>query len=376
MGLGLAGWMPTMSFLSTFLRDNAGDNVMPAALIMICIHAGSVICGLFAGPIMAHFGSRRTFSIGLGGQAAYLWILALIPNPEAAFYFAILAGIFLAFHWTGLQSALIEVAPTESRGLASGIASFVLVLSPGIAGLIMSLIAGDSGLSVFGPIAASLASLAFILSLITSPSTSPIGNKSQPGLSMVKNLVRRRGVYRMFIIRGVGAMSYAVFNLLAGPRLYDVGGGLEFVGLFLLGGSLAGGFAQVALGKLSDILGRSRLFGLVIALAAMSSAGFAFAEDISYLLCFSSLHWFAQSAYQTLGVALGGDASDKHEIGTMNALLTVCYSIGLASGALISGFLSGGAETVVLIVNALLLLTTVKLGFSLHHIKPRTSTEI
>lgn len=175
----------------------------------------------------------------------------------------------------------------------------------------------------------------------------------------------------MFIIRGIGAMSYVVFNLLAGPRLYDVGGGLEFVGYFLLGGSIAGGVAQIALGRLSDLLGRSRLFGLVIMLAGISSLGFAFSEDIVFLLTFSSLHWFAQSAYQTLGVAMGGDASDKHELGTMNALLTVCYSIGLATGALISGLLSGGNETMVLLVNAALLMSTVGLGFSLHHIKPQ-----
>ena len=179
----------------------------------------------------------------------------------------------------------------------------------------------------------------------------------------------------MFLIRGVGAMSYAVFNLLAGPRLYDVGGGLEFVGMFLLGGSIAGGIAQIALGRLSDVLGRSRLFGIVIMLAGLSSLGFALSEQILFLLFFSSLHWFAQSAYQTLGVAMGGDASDQNELGTMNALLTACYSVGLASGALLSGLLSGGNETVVLLINAVMLLATVRLGFSLHYIKPQTQAE-
>lgn len=364
-----------MSFLSTFLRDGAGGNVMSAALIMMAIHGGSVICGLFAGRIMARLGSRRTFAIGLGGQAAFLWVLALIPNPDVSLYFAVFAGVFLALHWTGLQSGLIEIAPVKSRGLASGIASFTLVLAPGVAGLILSFVAGDKGLSVFGPIAASLASIAFVVSLIFSPSTGPTVSKSTAGLFIVRRLIKKRGVYRMFLIRGIGAMSYAVFNLLAGPRLYDVGGGLEFVGMFLLGGSIAGGIAQIALGRLSDVLGRSRLFGIVIMLAGLSSLGFALSEQILFLLFFSSLHWFAQSAYQTLGVAMGGDASDQNELGTMNALLTACYSVGLASGALLSGLLSGGNETVVLLINAVMLLATVRLGFSLHYIKPQTQAE-
>ena len=153
-------------------------------------------------------------------------------------------------------------------------------------------------------------------------------------------LLRVRVILLSMIIRLTSSLSFAVFNLLAGPKLVDAGGGLESVGLFVFGGAVAGGLAQLVIGGLSDRLGRRRLLAFSTLVAVGSALLFGFGEAIPLLLVASSLHWFAQSAFQTLLVALSGDISPPGETGRVMALQTSAFSAGMVIGAPIAGLLA------------------------------------
>ncbi len=364
LGLGVAGWMPTNSFLSVFMRDELGGSVMWAAYLVIGMHTGGATLGLTAASFIRRFGSKATFTVGLAGQGGFLIALTTLPDVRWAIPLGPLAGVFLAYHWTGLSAYLIEVAPRQRRGMASGIASLVVVLSPGISGLILGYLAAERGFILFAISASILLILATLVSLfalprLRAPDLVPIGCPREHRLGWpVRRVVRvvepiRRSTLGAFgvllrdrvillsmIVRLTSSLSFAVFNLLAGPKLIDAGGGLESVGLFVFGGAVAGGLAQLLVGGLSDRLGRRHLLAFSTLVAIGSAFLFGFAESIPLLLIASSLHWFTQSAFQTLLVALFGDISPPGETGRVMALQTSAFSLGMVIGAPIAGILA------------------------------------
>ena len=110
--------------------------------------------------------------------------------------------------------------------------------------------------------------------------------------------------------------------------------------------------AQVLVGSLSDRYGRRRLLAAAAMIAVGSSILFGLAGTITVLLVASSLHWFSQSAFQTLLVALVGDIVPSNELGRAMTLQTSSFSVGMFSGALIAGLLSTVSITIAFLVTA------------------------
>lgn len=127
---------------------------------------------------------------------------------------------------------------------------------------------------------------------------------------------------------------------MAGPRLLEVGGGLEYVGYLAFGGSIAGGIAQLLVGYLSDLFGRTGLLYLLLAISITACLTFIMADNVYLLLLITSLHWFSQFAFQTVLVPLGGDLSPPGQTANAMGLLTIAYSFGLVAGGAYVGLLS------------------------------------
>lgn len=369
--------MPTNSFLSVFIRDEFGKSILFASFITMGIHIGGASVGLTAGLWVQRFGSKSTFVIGIFGQLLFMAALGLIPNVLWIIPLSPIAGIFLAYHWTGMQAYLIEVAPERHRGLASGIGSFVIMLSPGIAGLFLSQLAIRGGFHLFVLAAGCLIGAGFLLSLFALPKLAQISNlrlqtanktsvedpqardqrksSSFPPPVSFKMLLTKRIVKLALVIRLSSAFSFAAFNMLAGPKLIDAGGGFDTLGLFVFGGAVAGGMAQVLIGTMSDRFGRLKLLAVTAVLGIVACLTFGSADSIPILLLASSLHWFCQSAFQTLLVAFTGDISSQGELGKQMSLQTSAFSLGMVFGALVAGVLAVQSDLVPFGVTAVFL---------------------
>ena len=78
--LGGAGWMPTLSFLSVFIRDELGGSVLTAAMVFLGIHGVTSTLGLTSGLWISRFGSKSTYALGLAGMTTLLAALAWAPD--------------------------------------------------------------------------------------------------------------------------------------------------------------------------------------------------------------------------------------------------------------------------------------------------------
>ncbi len=284
------------------------------------------------------WGSKASYVAGIAILGLYLGFLGATENFLVAVPLGFLAGFGLAMHWTGMQSYTLEIAPPKHRGTISGSVSFVIVGSAGVTGLVLGLVTGDGGFVRFISIAASMVGLAFVLALLFLPRTERKITRSSSG--SVYAALKDPSLRRMAYVRAAHASAFVLFNLMAGPRLLEVGGRLEYVGYLAFGGSIAGGIAQLLVGYLSDLFGRTGLLYLLLAISITACLTFIMADNVYLLLLITSLHWFSQFAFQTVLVPLGGDLSPPGQTANAMALLTIAYSFGLVAGGAYVGLLS------------------------------------
>lgn len=181
-GLAAAGWMTSMSFLSSLLASQFEAGIWSAALIMIAVHTGSFTLGGWVSlRVINRWGSKASYVAGIAILGLYLGFLGATENFLVAVPLGFLAGFGLAMHWTGMQSYTLEIAPPKHRGTISGSVSFVIVGSAGVTGLVLGLVTGDGGFVRFISIAASMVGLAFVLALLFLPRTERKITRSSSG---------------------------------------------------------------------------------------------------------------------------------------------------------------------------------------------------
>ena len=336
--LATGTWMTVLSFLSSFAAKEFNVGIWSAALIMIAIHTGSfTVGGALSLKVVNRWGSKITYSAGIGILASYTVFLGVTQNFTLGIPLGLLAGLGLAMHWTGFQNYVVEVAPAQHRGLVSGTASFVVVVGIGLFGLALGFVTGDGGFVRFAVIAGSMVGMAFVVALKFLPNLGQAATAH--GGSFLAGF-RDPNLRRMTYVRSAHAAAYALFTLMAGPRLYEVGGGLEYVGVLVFAGSIAGGAAQLVVGRMSDLFGRTGVLYFLLITSVYLCIGFPLVDNIYLLLLISSLNWFAQTAFQAMMVALGGDISPRGQTSNAMALLTASFSFGIVGGSLYVGLFS------------------------------------
>ena len=336
--LATGSWMTVLSFLSSFAAKEFDVGIWSAALIMIAVHTGSfTVGGALSLKVVGRWGSKVTYAAGIGILVLYTVFLGATQNFILGIPLGLVAGLGLALHWTGFQNYVVEVAPVRHRGLVSSTASFVVVVGIGLFGIVLGFATGDGGFARFAAVTGSMVAVAFVVALKFLPNLGMAATAH--GGSFLAGF-RDPNLRRMTYVRSIHAAAYALFTLMAGPRLYEVGGGLEYVGLLVFAGSIAGGLAQLVVGRLSDLLGRTGVLYFLLAMSALLCIGFPLTGNIYLLLLISSLNWFAQMAFQAMLVALGGDLSPRGQTANAMALLTASFSFGIVGGSLYVGFFS------------------------------------
>jgi len=331
--LGVAGWLPTSYFMSLLVREQLGGGIAGAALVIGTMHLARSIGATVTGPWVTRLESRGVHALGLAGMTALMVVLVVAPDVGWVIVAAPVAGLAMAFFWTGLQTYLIEIAPESRRGAAVGVVGFVVVLVPGIAGIAQGFVADAFGFRVFaiGAETALAAALALTLGALPRP-TAVRTRRLAPGISFVR-LMRFRGVAAVMVLRLASTVAYAAMILLAGPRVVEVGGDLRAVGAMTLVASVGGAVAQLVIGRLSDRLGRRAVLAGILALAVPATAAFGFVDSVPGLLVVATVWAVAMWGINTMSVSLCGDVAPPGSLSRVMVLDGTAYSAGAVIGA-------------------------------------------
>lgn len=333
--LGVAGWLPTSYFMSLLVREQLGGGIAGAALVIGTMHLARSIGATVTGPWVARLESRGVHALGLAGMTALMVVLVVAPDVGWVIVAAPVAGLAMAFFWTGLQTYLIEIAPESSRGAAVGIIGFVVVLVPGVAGVAQGFVADALGFRVFAIGAGTALAVALALTLGVLPRPTAVQPRQlAQGISFVR-LMRLRGVAAVMVLRLASTVAYAAMILLAGPRVVEVGGDLRAVGAMTLVASVGGAVAQLAIGRLSDRLGRRTVLAGILALAVPATAAFGFVDNVSGLLVVATVWAVAMWGINTMSVSLCGDVAPAGSLSRVMVLDGTAYSAGAVIGAAI-----------------------------------------
>ena len=333
MAIGVAGWLPVNNFLSLFVRDELGGDMLGAAVLLIAIQGGTATLGLASGLWMHRVGSRWSYALGLAGMTAFLVVMTSSSGAGAVLVAAPFLGVALALHWAGSQTYVLEVAPPARRGLATGIMSFATIAPPGIAGVAFGQIAEGAGFRVMTGVAGGMIAAAFLLVAIFLPSTTPRQRGPSRSAGDVINALREIPALAMVAARAGTTVSFGVVVLLTGPKLIAAGGDLGSVGLFTLVSAIAGAVSQIGIGRLSDAIGRRAIFALSLVVGGAAAVGFALADDVVAILTLSGVIYLAFGTHQTVLPAIAGDISRPGQVGTMMTLQTSAFALGMMFGA-------------------------------------------
>lgn len=340
MAVGLAGWLPVVNFLSLFVRDELGGGIAGAGLLLTAMHGSRSTIGIFVGVVLGRVGSQRSYALGLTGLAILVAVMAITPDLRLFVIAAPFGGLALTLHWSAAQTYVMEAAPSERRGLASSIMSFVVVAAPGLGGLVLGTLANTYGFRLFAFIATCLLAIAALAALTLLPPP-PTSKPSTPPsvIRLTKDLLemlKHPAVQILALIRACTTVIYGAFIILAGPKLVAAGGDLADVGWLIFISAIAGAGAQVLVGAMSDYIGRRGALAVTLILGALATAIFGQIHGFAVLLLIWAIYAFTQSAFQSLIVAIAADIAPQQRLSQVMAIDSTAYSIGVTTAAILA----------------------------------------
>ena len=340
LALGLAGWLPVVNFLSLFVRDELNAGIAGAGLLLVAMHGSRSTIGIFVGVVIGRVGSQRAYVCGLTGLAALVAIMSVTPNLWLFVIAAPFGGLALTMHWASAQTYVMEVAPSDRRGLASSIMSFVVVAAPGIGGVALGTLANTYGFRLFAIIASALLALAALSAMKFLPANHSPSLSTSPSIrDLTTNLLqmlRHPAVQILALIRACTTVIYGAFIILAGPKLVAAGGDLSDVGWLIFIAAVAGATAQVVVGAMSDRIGRRGALAVTLAIGAITTAIYGQVHGFFALLVLWAGYAFTQSAFQGLIVAIAADIAPPRRLSQVMAIDSTAYSIGVTIAAILA----------------------------------------
>lgn len=341
--LSVGGWIPVSALLAIFMREHLQAGVTGAMVAVIIINALSAGVSLYAGTLAARWGSRRTYLLGAMGITICTALLAAAQEGWHVIALAPLFGLVAPFHWTGANIYILQAVDARRRGTATGIASFVMVLGPGLAGPLLTALGAQFGLwaTILGGSGLLFLAGAGAWFLLPEIGVSHPGQDPgrRPSIADYPRLLKVRANLITSSARWMSGFVHGVFQLLSALVVLDLTGQLSTVGWYLSAAAIGGGASQIVIGLASDRFGRRNLLIAAMLIGASSALLYWRPQSLALLLIGSALQWFGQASFQTLISAIVGDIVAPRDLPTLSGLHVGFFALGVVCGSLLGGLL-------------------------------------
>jgi fucose permease len=344
IGLGLPDPLP--GTLWPVLRPDYGRPEAALGLLLLAVSGGTMAASLLAGRAMAAFGTGGVLAGSLGITALAALAASLAPPWPVLVMLALLSGLGAGAVDAAMNLfAAARFAPRHLNWMHAcwGVGA---TLSPAIATLLLA--GGGSWRQVYLVIGLLLGALSLAFALTRRRWGGP-AQESGPAASItgvLRSAMARRQILAFFVYCGVEAgTGQWLATVLVAARGADPAMAGAATALFW--GALAAG--RVGLGFVVDRIGPDRMLRGAVLVAALGSAGFAFAPAGLDLMSVGLLAVALAPLYPTLmartPARLGGPLA-VHAVGAQVAAATLGAGLlpallGLAPVALVPVLLSG-----------------------------------
>lgn len=255
-----------------FLRDEFGLSRFTVGIVLAVLTLGYAVFLLPIGALTDRHGERLTLTVGLGGLAAGVALVAAAPTYPALLVATFVLGSFYGTAMPGTNKAIYDHIKPGRQNLAVGIKQVGVTAGSGASALLVTGISGflfwQSGLLLTAVVALGVTSLFF--------ASYPDAGGGQASARDFGALAANRP-YRALVVAGL-FLGAAIYTTVGYTVLYvdeSVGTTVVFGGVVLALIQVSGSAGRVVTGWLGDVLpGDPQIrIGLVLLGQAVASAG-------------------------------------------------------------------------------------------------------
>jgi len=289
----------------------------------------------FLGSLLDRIGRRRFVVGGALAMAlasfAYLVVRGIGP---ALFALRVIQGVSFTFAFVTASTLAVELAPPGRRGQALGIFGISTLTTHAIAPALGEIVARRLGFDALFALAGSLGLVAAVLALrirVPGPMSLPAVTVSSGGPSL-----RHDPALWLFAATMVSCgMGFGAVLTFTPTFVHAIG--LERVAPFFVSYTAAAVLVRLALGGLSDRIGRRRV--LVPSMLVLAVAVLALGSVVSMpgLIGVGLLFGAGQGMTYPTANALMVDLSHAGNLGRVQTLFSGSFSVGVAASAFVFG---------------------------------------
>jgi len=288
----------------------------------------------FLGVLLDRIGRRGFVTAGALAMAlasfAYIWVPAAGP---ALFALRVIQGVSFTSAFVTASTLAVELAPAARRGQALGIFGISTLTTHAIAPALGEIIAHRFGFGALFAIAGSLGLIAVVLTLrIRVPQRA----SATVATSGTGRALRREPVLWLSAATMVACgMGFGAVLTFVATFVHSIA--LERVAPFFVSYTVAAVAVRIALGGLSDRVGRRRVLLPSMMLLATSILGLAAVRSVVELVAVGLLFGAGQGMTYPTANALMVDLSHPGNLGRVQTLFSGSFSVGVAASAFVFG---------------------------------------
>ncbi len=287
----------------------------------------------FLGVLLDRVDRRRFVIAGGFTMALASFAYLAVPGTGPALYLLrVVQGVAFTSAFVTASTLAAELAPLASRGRALGLFGISTLLTHAIAPAVGEVVARRWGFDALFALAGTLGLAAAVLSLaVHAP---PAHARSAPVASA--RALRREPVLWLtaaaMVACGMGFGTILTFV----PTFVHVVG-IERVAPFFLSYSLAAVSVRLALGGLSDRIGRRPVLFPAMIVAASAMAALGTVSSVPALVAVGLLFGAGHGMIYPTANALMVDLSHAGNLGRVQTLFSGSFSVGVATSAFVFG---------------------------------------
>lgn len=335
----IANFVFFLNFASFFLLplwlSEQGESEQTIGYVM-GVGGFSGLCVLpFLGALLDRFDRRRFTVIGSAVMAMTSFAYVAIPGAGPALYLVrVVQGVAFTTAFVAASTLAAELAPRARRGQGLGIFGISTLLTHAIAPALGEQIAGRFGFAVLFAIAGMLGLVALALNVAV--------RADRHAHDAVDVAIPLRGPLRreplvwmssaMMLACGMGFGAVLTF---VPTFLHSVA--IERVAPFFVSYTVAAVAVRIALGGLSDRVGRRRVLLPSMTLLAVAILALGWVSSVSALIVVGLLFGAGQGMTYPTANALMVDLSHPGNLGRVQTLFAGSFSAGVAASAFVFG---------------------------------------